>query len=270
MDNITQTKKEYNILSDGLIVAYVTSILYLVSFCYQYGFLSYFGIPVYFVNIGITEIVISAITVSCIFLSLFLLFSWLFHDHESSSIKVKTIKKIGITIVFFIILYFVFFTMFLSTTFSKLIRVGVPLVISFGYTYFFIFKIFNINKNNITSDKKQSFIKKISLKYGYNKIEVMILSILIIFTGFISGIYTAYMQTQYLIVNSNPETVFIKPYEDGFLTLELNKQEKTFGQKIFYLNKNEFGQGQLFFNREKIGPLHNGGIPINSNKIFIY
>ncbi len=103
-ENIKLSDKN-NWLTDGIIIFTCTISIYLIAFAYEYGFSSYFKIPVSFIEINITSLLFITTLASyylflvfLIFLSVIVIF-W-------SGINIAIVKSIIILLPFYFVLFF--------------------------------------------------------------------------------------------------------------------------------------------------------------------
>lgn len=256
------SKKEI-IITDSLIIAGITSIAYLSSFCYQYSFLHYFGIPSYFVEISLVTVLLTFLIVSFCLIFTVLCFIPLFKSLQ----KKDTIR---IALPSYIISYFPAIFLFLfsrDTTKGWGYNVAVLSGVIVIWTIeLYLFKKRTLNKFK-EDEHNNSFIEKLAKRYGIQIIFFLIFSFLFVFSSLAVGKLVAKTQEEYLVINSIPEVVIIKPYSENFITISFDRIKKTFTQDIYIFKQEDILNKNFRISRDHVGPLTNGGIYIEDDFI---
>lgn len=250
----------------SIIIALITGISYAATYIYQYSFLHYYGVPSYFIDIRLSQVLFTALIVTSLIGIFFIVTISAINDIKDKN-KPTFKNEFGFFLKFFLLI----FTGTTITTYVTIHRVIFSLILSFIFTSLYVLILRKAISKNKNSENQPSFLSPFLKILGGYKVLLLILAVtfsLFIASG--AGKSIAGTKSEYLIVNTSPETAVIETYSDGFITIGINKEKKVFNENINFISNSQISSEKLFFSREHVGPLRNGGVYISNDFILEY
>jgi hypothetical protein len=242
------TKKFF---SDALLVAILTGAGYLSAFAYQFNYLHYFGIPVFFIDVNLGSVLLTMAIGFLVLLSLGACVDIIF----SYDLKNKALNIIKALLVILVMLFIIFIPILgLYFNLNNNIVFVIALVI---LAAFVIGTAIYVSKNpGKFADKKANDLLYMAEK-AFGSFPVLFVAILIFFVVYCGGIGKIVAQgtTSYLVSNTNPELIIISTYSENFIGLKFNSSTKTFYKDVTLISTDEISRNNIVFHNENIGPL---------------
>lgn len=258
-------------LSEGLLIALISSGSYLLTFQYEKGYAAYFGIPSSFINLSLTNVLYIAALLTGFILSAFPFANILTIVLFSNIIRNQTIASyLFITVMLAIMAFFPAYifgswVVFIVSLIMFLMYVGIIFIIPL-----------------IAHRKKGSYIKRLEaqaeidldpniinlfdlISFKFGKLGTLLILLFIISVSFAStaGSASAINQEEFLVNQSKPEMVLLRTYGDNLIFAPFDRNTKEV-QKSFVVLK-VAADPKLILSLEKIGPLK----PVESKPILV-
>lgn len=260
MEN-NKTKRQ-SILTETIVVALITLVAYLSLVLYQYNFLHYFGLPSYFLEFDMMQMLfVVLIMIVCIAVFLICTLPLIRCIKIGFNLKKHWLQTI---------LYFIpcIFLIILNYKLNQSILFN---IIMASVTFFtWLLQIWinkKISSDTIGESKIDSFFEGVVKKYGRFSLLIVLMGILFLLFSILFGERVAMLQQEYLVINTTNPLAIIKPYKDSFIAISFNLEAKTFGRNIYLISKEDISSKNIKITREHIGPLTNGSFPIEDNII---
>ncbi len=250
--NWITTKKFF---SETLLIALLTGVGYMSAFAYQYSYLQYFNVPVFFVDINLGLILLTtslAITWLLVLgMSLNFLIGW---KPQSKSFRIIRAASLAVTL-----LIGIFFPVVAMSYDHENIWSILPFL--FLLVACVVIVVISLYKNPEFLDKtdtkrnKNDFIYKAEQIYG--SFPVLFVAMLILFIAYsgLMGTTVARNTSNYLVSNTIPNLVIISTYQDSFLAVTFSSSTHTFNKEILLLTKDKISQDKTIFYLENTGRL---------------
>lgn len=250
--NWIPTKKFF---SEALLIALLTGVGYLAAFAYQYSYLKYFDIPVFFVDINLVLILLTT-SFGLIWLVVSGMIFNFFVGWKPKGKNLRIIKTIGI-----------FFTILISLLLPLIFIIYDPNHIWSSLIIFFIIligliiitvKLYNNPKQFDKIEIKRNIddlLYKAEQNYGSFPILFVIIMVLFVVNSGSIGTIIAESESKYLISNSNPNLILISTYQDSFIGLTFSTTTLKFNKEITLLTKDRISQEGIIFSYREIGRL---------------
>lgn len=272
IDFMEQTSAKLNILGDGLLISYVTVLGYVIAFIYEFSFSSYFGIPYYFIEIGLLNIFVAILSVGIV---IFLLRGILVTLESLQLIKDSAIGRYRarhLLMLNLLLIGYYSITSEQKLTLMYLI-IGYALMIVLIEVFATI-----IHGKGIKSWKEKR--KKLEEKWAHptqepetivtNKMikifipfkdviptSIFLSSAMLCILAFYLGSFNATQQSEFYTLSTDQNRVIVADYGNSLFSISVNKEKKTFIPSIQIIPKDELYKNQIFLFPEKIGPLKN-------------
>jgi|GEM_PF-4275223 len=223
-------------LTDAIILAIITALGYLLSYSYEAGFLSFYGLESKFVELPLVTIISSSFGSFSVFCMLLYFANYLFQFFENKS-NIKNIIKTTKEVILFLSLIFL-----LLVCLSKLGIIWDSLLFIFSIIelIFAILFLFIMQFNNSSNSKKNR--------------DIIVLAILITSSiySFSFSLGEKYAETKkdYYVIDSMPNHVVISTYEDKFIIVPIDAEKKVFTRQYMLISKEN-----LVFKKKEIGPI---------------
>lgn len=247
------------LMSSSLFIGALTLSGYLVAFFYEYGYISYFGIPPYLIELSISNILIA---ISALFFSIFLLITVIdilaqFDLFDGNTAISRARREYLVHVIFacffifnygfelkylilFIIIYlfFIFFIYFFPVIFKKKSSD--------------LEKKYQVQENLESEIIQKGFYYKILQLVGVQTYRIIVFCVVCVVASYVIGQGEAVRQYEYMVLDTNK--VLIRVYNDNIIMVTFNRDSREFNNEIIlkdleYFNKIEF------VSMEKIGPL---------------
>ncbi len=240
-----------NLISESLLLAFLTIVGYMCAFGYQFSYLSYYNIPTYFIDLTIGKILLTIFIIlfsTLILITISLIVIYLIKNKE---IKVKKISLLTYTFVIGIVLSYTSISIFTGFKFKFQIFI-ISVIFSLLYSILF-FKVYIrhilVIRNSIMAVSNKSEIGQILTM-------VIFLSIFAISLSFYLGFYTAAYKQEYLITNTTPQYAIISMYGESFLGIRYSTSTADFEKDIILINHDRITKDNILFTSSKIGPIN--------------
>jgi len=255
--NETPTPRSW--LTEGLIIAFLPALAYLMAFSYETGFLKAYNIPSDFVEVNLNTICtffFAIIVVGSVLLNIFLAILIITPAKYKRFFK----KLIPILIYFFLVLIYV-------ATYPLQMKKWSIMII---FLAFFLFIIFGMPL--ITQRNKKTYLEKVE---AHEERDTQLLSTtllhsfrqsifpnILVIVGYIFlfislsnviGEFKAINKKDYIIIKGMPEIVVLRAYEDQLICSHFDRNTKQIDKKFFVVEKKSTS---VEYHQENIGPLY--------------
>ena len=245
--------------SEAILVALLTAVGYLAAFAYQYSYLNYFGVPVFFVDVNLGLVLFTTSIGLTWLMGLSMALNFLLNWIPQKKFF-KFLKALGFLIVLIIGVLFpmiasIYDPNHVLLSNLGLLAIGIILIIGALRLYknpeLFTFKK---NKND-----KNDFLTRAEQIYGtFPVLFVVTLTIFVVYS-YIMGTTIAKNQSDYLVSNTDPALAIISTYNGNFVGLTFNPNTRSFDKNITLLSQDKVFNSGIIFNSKKIGPLRPTG-----------
>lgn len=255
-----EKNKTKGLLSDGLIIAFLTSYSYFLSYRYQDGYYSFFNLPSFLIEIRIEVILTSFISILGFLSIVFMLVSLITAIIPSKTDP--TIVKIIFKYVYFFVvstIFFVFGSYKKSSSYLIFMPTAVMLVIDLilplknqkeikGYQNKVIAEYKKTNGQIAILDNKYSITMILVKKFNYLPLIISLAFMLNSMSNQLGG-YIASRQEYFTMMNDN--LVVLGTYDKDFIVKELNVSNKTIDSPFHLISD----KSNISFTKKQIGPL---------------
>ena len=248
--------KQFKYVSEGIVLAGIPLLSYLVTFAYQAGYANYFHIPIELISINITTILVSfsALLGSIFFVYAISNFLWQYAPKDNDAVSFVIRRFIKFAIIFFIGL-----TPFILKWYAWVIFFIAILLVAYNE---FIYPLISQRDKTTYAEKLAAQIKadvnvgkhllwhEIDKRTGEWFVTAIIYSYMAIAFAYNIGIQSAENKQYFFKINHN--TVILAIYDDLAVTANYSPKSQLLDQNLFF-DKIDNGKFSLF--RERIGKL---------------
>jgi hypothetical protein len=234
-------------LTEAFLLAIITGACYLAAFVYQYNYLSYFGVPVYFVDVNIS-LVLTVVAPGIFWLLLFAVVLY-FYTKMHSSCPQKRFSNLGWYITNIIIVSPLLY--FSSALQGRLLFI---FALVFQLLIFELFKYLYKRSNlvsNIVEDSKASFFYIIN-DFGKHISMLLLVLIMFVFMTTLLGTIIAGNKSEFLVSNTQPGYVIISNYHDGFIVATIDSRLGKSDGGISFISKDTISENGIKFTKKTI------------------
>jgi hypothetical protein len=251
----TNEKYEVKWMTESLVIAAVPLFGYFLSYCFEYGYFSYFGIPKGFIKVEMVE-VLNVFGIS-IFLYFFIVGLGDMYILNYRHFKYRLILERIYIGVFFVNGIWVFIS---KTPISLTIYL---ITIFFGLMFGLVFPLLthkgtlHCSKPALRTDIKEypdnwSLVEIMEHKYGL-RIAPWILIAAIIFWGTMAcGSIYAVNLNEFVVISSSPEMIVLRIYGNTAICTTFDPDTKIIGHQYTMVKIDE---GNLKLENQRVGPL---------------
>lgn len=246
-------------MTDAVVIAILTSWAYLLAYLFEYGYLSYFGIPSDFIDIGLISIIVALLWVSG-FLLLFFVLGTFIIPFLFRRRKTHLGEKLSSWI-----------TMFLLVVFIPLLTGGYGhAMLAFGSLSGFLFaeimEIFfftkgaSLNEKIANQDAKEAKRNRIfdwlAGKIGFGGISAIALFFVVSYLAFAIGSGNAVRKNIYPIISENgQELAVIVVRQNDAIALPFNREKGELIREVYVYNLEDLAKAGVGLKMEKTGKL---------------
>jgi len=250
-----QNQKETKYLSEGITIGGFTLIAYLVTFFYQMGYATHFDIPIEFITIDLTTMLISFAALIGGATTIVTVTNFIMMNISDSNDPIpRTIRRFAKIFIFI-------FIGFIPLSSKSNSWIAFLIIISMFAFLEFVFPLITQRNCKTYSEKlaaqdrhefkliKKSIYMKLADNFGIWAIDFVLLIIISLPFAYNMGNYIASEKKEFFVLSKN--TVVLAICEKFFVTAKYNAKTKVIDtkRKIAHINNN------LEFQQEKIGPL---------------
>jgi hypothetical protein len=240
-------------LTIGAIAAFTTLGGYLTAFMHEWGFTSHFEIPRQFITLDWTTVLIAAAAVLAVLVFIFLCvnfvygFSFLFEGAVRGALF-RTIAVVVLATPLFL----------LASGWRWWFTGALPLLWAFReFVYPYIaYRGKGTYAQRLELSQQEGVYSAPNLldRLPRNLFLLLILLAWLAWLAHSIGMYGAVHKTEFLVVNTTPEAVVLRPYHDHLLCAYFNRETREIDESYFVL-KTASDSGTTL-TREEVGPLH--------------
>lgn len=256
MENNQQ--KKGNKITEGIILAFCSVLAYFVAFLYDYGYAKYFGIPVEFINISITNIFIAVISLALFIFILILLLNLII------ILMPERTGPIGKQILMLSPMYL--YTFCILIIYAKHVNEWLTAIVASVIITIFVFVFPLVTQKNKRTYKEKleaqdeidrniptffGYIYRLLGKWGYYG---LILVYIVTTASYNAGRASAIDKKEYLVSSTKPETVVLKSYGDTLICAYFDYNKKEIYRNFLFI-KLDGESKSLNFRMEEIGPM---------------
>ncbi|WP_422156474.1 hypothetical protein KV699_08735 [Vreelandella titanicae] len=251
------------LVGEGVIVALITAFTYIVAYLYEYGYVSYFGIPKSFISINIVTLLVAAGSIGFIvftsaqFLGFTLPMFRTSNDVEEKNIHYRRFMFLNACALVVGIFLFRAYG-------PSLIGVGIYLVVViFSNIMIFGFKILKpvkmplkerVSTSALNDDDPFDIWLPIRSFFGINIYRTFMIVILFFWLAYVVGNSEAHRQKEFLVTTVDKRSyILVRKYEDNFIFLSIAKNNENFTNiiKVKSVSSDEY----ISFNLTTLGRL---------------
>lgn len=240
-----------NILSEAFLIAGLTAAGYFAACAYQIAYLSYFKIPLLFLGVNLSLVLMVGLGGIIWIVGNIGLFGLLIGKRDNPNRSAR--------------LVYIAFAALLQIALSILIIVADPThpFKSFGLIMLtiagFIFLIYqtrkDLKKDAIPESGVDIITDALEERFGTLSVGLVMLGICFVIFGAAVGLITAKMKLNFTIPSTQPDTAIVSTYEDGFLGLIFNTETKELTNQVRVIDKNQLATSTVFLT-EKLKPTY--------------
>lgn len=259
--NSTVEKQKNSLITDTLVIAALPALGYLISFCYEYGYCSYFNLPEAFISPSLATVLIATTAIVFVGLSAINplnLLTPLFRASSSEKLAAYRVffrlnsfmlaSAVVVLVIFKFSLSFVIWSVVIILAIDTL-YFGIPLLLSWKDKRPFQEKFQSISN----SDNKFNLAQLFMDKYGSRPVGVVIALVTVNVLAGLIGYATAKYQTDFFVLQSRQDYVLLRYYGDSVIFAKCDTTTKTIGEELMIINRPSVQQIDLV--EKKIGPL---------------
>jgi|GEM_PF-1409070 len=241
-----------NFISDTLIIALLTGVGYFAAFVYQLAYLGFFGIPIFFVDVNLTAVLLMTLIGFVIILVCAPALMELYFNKPKTNLQ-KLNRNVGISLTFDLIIIIPFF----MCGYSLFGRIAIfPLLALFVILFIaFIVKIYRKPPKLNKMEGSLNFLVQVEKLYGSYPIIFVSVIVLFICYCFAFGSFAAKIENSYLISNTNPEILLISTYNGNFIGGTFSSSTRSL-DNITLISQDKISNSNIFFKNNKIGRLN--------------
>jgi hypothetical protein len=240
-------------LTIGVIAGFTTLAAYLTAFMYEWGFTSRFGIPWQFITLDWTTVLIAAVVVLSV---LWLIFSGVSFVYGFSSLfkgAVRTALMRTLAVAVLVTPLFLLVSGWRWWLLGAVLLLWVFL--EFVYPYIaYRGKGTYVQRLELSQRQGIYYAPNLLDRLPKNLFLLLILLAWVIWLANSIGMSTASHQTEFLVVNTSPEAVVLRPYHDHLVCAYFDRETKEVSSEYFILKT--AGDPQTTLTPEDVGPLH--------------
>jgi hypothetical protein len=246
-------------ITEGLLIAVVSAGAYLLAFYYEKGFTSYFKIPMHFVSVSLVTIfILVAVAISFLLLIVPIvdfIFGYLPRLHP--------VLYPGVGVLLFVSLFSVIHLYLFGLSNWPVFIFHLVMLVLVAAIFLLLPMIIHRKKGKVIERLEEqqkidqsvlSIYDVIASRFGRESLLVIALSILSINFAENAGRAQAMKQTEFLVLNTEPEMVVLQIYEENMICAPFNRNTKEVETRFRFVKIAE--DPKLILNLEKVGPLH--------------
>lgn len=250
--NWIATKKFF---SEAILVALLPAVGYLAAFAYQYSYLSYYGVPAFFVDVNLGLVLFTTSVGLIWIMGLGMAFNVLTNWKPQKNF-LKFFKTLGFLLTFVIGVLFPFIATIYDPKHILISSLGlllivITLIVGTVKTY----KNPETFTNKETKRGKMDLISMAEQKFGSFPVLFVVILIMFVLYSMVMGTAIAKNQTDYLVSTTDPPLAIISTYNGNFIGLTFNSNTRSFDKNITLISQDKVSSGGIIFKTKKIGPL---------------
>lgn len=246
-------------LSEGLLLALASAAAYLFAFYYEKGFASVFKIPIAFVAIALTTILVFAAVTLGLLVFLFPIANLLtmLLPSAANPVLLRAIRPVFLLAIYVIVQAYLFglshWQRWLPLTIAFLVVVALqfvfPLFTHKNRTY-----IGRLEAQEDIDRKVVGVLDYVSRLFGPDPLIVGLVFWFGISFSESAGMAQALNQAEFLVTNTSPEMVVLRVYGDNLICAPFDRNTKEVKSDFVFLRIAE--DPNLVLSPEEVGPLH--------------
>ncbi|HAI98626.1 TPA: hypothetical protein DCL30_03785 [Candidatus Peribacteria bacterium] len=257
---VTFQERLYGRITDAIVIAAFTAWAYLLAYLYEYGYLSYFGIPSDFIEIGLINIIVALLWISG-FLILFFVLGTFIIPFLFKSRETLLQKKIFLWIAMFVFIVFIPLlaggyghAQIAFGSFVGFLTVEIAEIIFFTKGGSLNEKI---EKQEERESKRSWIFEWLERKIGIGGISAIALFGIISYLAFSIGNGNAVRKIQYPIIGINgKELAVVSVRQSVAIALPINREKKELIREIFIYDLQNLAKDGMGLRVERIGRLN--------------
>ena len=250
--------KKLSVLSEGIMIALGSAASYMLAFFYEYGYASFYGIPIDFIKIGLVNVFIAAVSLSIVFFALIMLLNILL------PLVPQNLGPVSRQILNFVPMYIVAISsVIIYSRHPNIWKYTVLTALSITVLTFILPLVSQRGKktykekldSQLSVDSQQPTFATL-LYNAAGKLVYWSTAVIFIlaFAMFSSGRATAMDKEEYLVAPTNPKTVVLRNYDGLLICAEFNSIDKTISRNFVFINTDS-ELNKMSFATLKVGPL---------------
>lgn len=244
-----------SIISEGLVIAALPVLAYLLTFCYELGYTSEFNIPIHLITPNITTIFIAAGSILFVVVLAFIFVNLIYTLFQKDGSLPRRLVKYAPLIV----MLYIYINLF-GLNWEEYIFIIILLV--FFLALEFLLPLIGQRKVKGYKNKlaaQDEFDSKLVTLYGKvfrltgrTMAYIILYVIMLAQISLAAGRSEAYKQTEYLVIDKQCEQVALRIYGDIIIAAPVDVRNRTVENKFYIYNINNY---DLVLQLEDIGPL---------------
>lgn len=264
MSDQNAVKRGNTVITEGIVLAAISSFIYLVTFCFEAGYCYYFGIPLFLITPNLTTVFVAAAAIAVLLVP-----AWPFLNFTTPLIrgvinpteKQKQFRSLYVINVVLIIP----FIFAIAAYGLKLKYIGIgALVIAVVNLWFFGPNLWPSKDKKTLAERFQEsdnvqakdsfhFIDLFLERFGRKTTLMFIFASSIVLLAFVLGNGHANRQVTFPVLKNPAGFVLLRSYPDVYITAPIDRKTKRVLNTILILKASEVKT--LEFDLEAVGPL---------------
>jgi hypothetical protein len=245
-------------LTEGILIASIPVIGYWCAFLYELGYNTYFGIPSFFVEVGLVPTMVAILSLCSFFAFIYMyaevIFMTVFRGLPAP-------LKSSFLVICLVCSIVVGFAIIGRLTFSEFVTSSIPIIAVICFLEFFFPLITQrktkgylakLEAQNTTELSVNSLLNVVARKIGRNFFAGLYFFYLFSLLAYFAGGFNAKFQREFMVLSGTPELVVLKKYDSNFVAANFDRLSKTVSTEYVLLPVDK-SLGQ--FKIERIGPL---------------
>lgn len=271
MTTTNETNGKILHISEGILIAIISGFAYLFVYLNEFGYVKYFNLPKNFIHISLEQILLNSLIM--IFLGFSVILAY-FSIYVAYNVFLKKVFRRpqsypkdfinavlrGILLIGFFGLLFEEYIQIVEFINPLIIRIIELVIVSIiVIIYFWRYVLIHLNNNNGENNDKQS--SKLAISIFTYKIQLYSKDIFVFFLllvcslsfSYLSGYRTAKTGEKFYVVNTNPEMVVLRSYDETLICAPFDRDTNIVQRKFTIVEiKEELG---IFASYEHLGRL---------------
>jgi hypothetical protein len=245
--------------TEGIIIAAIPLVAYGLTFAYEYGYATFFDIPIEVINLTLTNVLMLCLIWLMIMVTVFQLSNIVYQiwpkGQKVHPIYLKLQKHIPVWIVV------ISFLSIYGTTLKEWV-IGVGIILTLIGLDFLRVIIHHQDKQgfrekliaDLNTPEPEGILDFLDRRIGASIVTIMIVLFFSFMISIFVGNFEARKKTKFLVINQTQELVVLRTYGDKLICAPFYRTTKEVKRTFIILKMAE--NPSLTLNPEKVGPLH--------------
>jgi hypothetical protein len=239
-------------LTIGVLAAFIPFAGYVTAFLYELGFVSHFKIPVQFITLDWTTVLIAGVVVFGILFLVLLAVNLI----SPSFLPIKNAVRVALFRTIMSAVAVIPMALLVQGWF-RVVVLAIPLFwafIEFAFPYIvYRGKGTYMERLELAQRKYPSRDHSLVGRIPNRVFWLLVLLLWISWLAFSMGLSSASRQKEFLVVNTSPEAVVLRPYHDHLVCAYFDRESREVDRSFFVLDT--ASGSEIILTREQVGPL---------------